>query len=225
MTRRTFALTSLIASLRPLAAKPKPPASSPEAALSELVDGNQRFVKGHLRHPHDSTSWAKRTAEVQHPHTVVLCCSDSRVSPELVFDQGLGDLFVVRVAGNVANEDEIASIEYATAHLHVPLVLVLGHTQCGAVTAVVDGDDLPPEIHHLTVHIEEALTITRGRLPQLRGSELIEATVIANVRESVKDMLQGGAILKSAVAEGHVRVEGAVYDLHTGRVTWLDPLH
>jgi carbonic anhydrase len=128
-------------------------------------------------------------------------------------------------AGNVANEDEIAFDQYATEHLHVPLILVLGHTQCGAVTAIVDGDDLPPEIHHLTVHIEEALAITRRNWPELRGPELIEATVIANVRESVKDMLQGGPLLKSAVAEGYVRVEGAVYDLHTGRVTWLDPSH
>lgn len=232
MTRRLFASAGLLAgiSLRLSAETTKPapaaaPAIDPEAVLRELREGNQRFLAGHSIHPHNTLDWAVKTAkEGQHPRAVVLCCSDSRVSPELVFDQGLGDLFVVRVAGNVANEDEIASIEYATEHLHVPLVVVLGHSQCGAVSAVVEGGELPREIRNLTHHIEHAMGTARSHYPQRQGPALIETTVRENVGESIHTITSSGGGLAHQVAARQVRVEGAVYELNSGHVTWLPEL-
>lgn len=232
MTRRLFASAGVLAgiSLRLGAETTKPaaaaaPAIDPEAVLRELREGNQRFLAGRSIHPHNTLDWAVKTAkEGQHPRAVVLCCSDSRVSPELVFDLGLGDLFVVRVAGNVANEDEIASIEYATEHLHVPLVVVLGHSQCGAVSAVVGGGELPPAIRNLTHHIEHAMSTARSHYPERQGASLIETTVRENVGQSIRTINASGGALARQVASHEVRVEGAVYELSTGRVSWLPEL-
>jgi carbonic anhydrase len=108
---------------------------TPAQALDRLREGNRRFATAHAAHPHAGVAWARQLASGQHPFAVVLTCSDSRVAPELLFDQGLGDLFVVRVAGNVVDPDVIGSIEYAVDHLHTQLVIVMGHENCGAVTA------------------------------------------------------------------------------------------
>ena len=103
-----------------------------------LLEGNRRFADGKPRHPHEAADWRAHLREGQHPFAVIVGCSDSRVSPELLFDEGLGDLFVIRQAGHVGDEDTVASVEYAVGHLHVPLVVVLGHESCGAVEAAVN---------------------------------------------------------------------------------------
>lgn len=114
---------------------------TPDAALRLLLEGNQRFIQGTVRHPHQTAERRKETSAGQAPFAVVLTCADSRLSPEIVFDQGLGDLFVVRNAGNLLSDHVIGSIEYAVEHLHAPLIVVMGHTRCGAVAAAVAGGE------------------------------------------------------------------------------------
>lgn len=199
-------------------------AEAPSAhALSVLRAGNDRFSHGAPRHPHETRRRLRETVRYgQHPVAAVLGCADSRVSPEIVFDQGIGDLFDVRVAGNVANEDEIASLEYAVEHLHTPLIVVLGHSRCGAVTAVVNGDKFPgPNLPHLTRHLREAVDASRRAHPQDTAARRIAHAVEANVREAIADLLRDSDVLREASRHGHVRVVGAVYDLESGRVTWL----
>src|SRR5215813_6659283 len=116
-----------------------------DSVLRELKAGNAHHVAHHYQHPHESAGRQRELTSAQHPHAQILSCSDSRVPPEIVFDQGLGDLFVVRVAGNVAADTELASLEYGAEHLHIPLLVVLGHQHCGAVTAAVEGGQ--PEGH------------------------------------------------------------------------------
>jgi carbonic anhydrase len=224
ITRRTFLDTAIgmsaVSSLWAGAVR-QPTA---DQAHRELAQGNLRFATGHARHPHSSPAWVRKTGRFgQHPHAAVLCCSDSRVAPEILFDQGIGDLFTVRVAGNVANEDELASIEYAVEHLGVPLCVVLGHSNCGAVTAVVEGETLPVEIEHLVVHIRKAHEQTKQRSPKLTHQGLIEATVRANVARAVEGLCAGPRVLRDRVARGTLRVEGGVYALETGRVSWISP--
>jgi carbonic anhydrase len=200
----------------------RPADSSPDAALQRLNTGNLRFRNGRPGHPHSSRSWAVRQSQLgQHPFAIILCCADSRVAPEIIFDQGLGNLFVVRVAGNVAQDDEIGSIEYAAAHFQVPLCVVLGHSDCGAIRAVLDHEALPPEAEHLVAPIVPAVETTRGRFPLASGRLLIEESVKSNVLTSCKAIGRPDTALGRLIADGHFRVEGAVYDLVSGRVSWL----
>jgi carbonic anhydrase len=206
-----------------LAAKdPQPAPLSPDAAWSELARGNQRFLAGKVRHPHADRKRLLETADKgQHPIAVVLSCSDSRVPPEIFFDQGIGDIFSVRVAGNVSNNDEIASIEYAAEHLHVPLAVVLGHTQCGAVTAVVERQRMQESLHRLTLHIQEAVEQAHKAHPQAKGEELLHDCIRENVLESMADLLKGSEIVRHLVGAGHLKLVGAIYNIRTGRVVWI----
>jgi carbonic anhydrase len=200
------------------------PAVNPDQVLSALKAGNQRFRTHHATHPHVSSNWiVKNAKEGQHPKAVLLSCSDSRVPPEILFDQGVGDLFAIRVAGNVANNDEIASAGYAIGHLGAPLVVVMGHTKCGAVTAVVEGAKLPAELEHLVAHIRDAAVKAHQEYPGLQGPELVEATVKVNVMQAVHDLIHGNAEIRERVKEGKLKIVGAVYDISTGIVEWLGP--
>lgn len=196
---------------------------TPPRSHAELANGNSRFASGHARHPHSSLKWLRRTVrEGQHPHAVVLCCSDSRVSPEILFDQGIGDLFVVRVAGNVLREDEVASIEYAVEHLHVSLCVVLGHSGCGAVRSVVTREHLLAEVEHLTEPIREAMqSIPSTSAKALSQTALVEAVVREHVVRTRDRIRTASAFLDSECSSGHLRTEGAVFDLNSGRVAWL----
>lgn len=194
------------------------------AVLEDLKQGNARFASDHPRHPHGKSAWVRKTSrEGQHPAAAVLCCSDSRVPPEILFDQGIGDLFTIRVAGNAGNEDEIASIEYAVEHLHVPVCVVLGHSSCGAVTAVVKGDKLPVEIQHLVAHIGEAFDGVKARQSGLDEKALIEATVEANVFQAMHDLVSHGPIIREHIHGGQLKLVGAIYHIDTGKVSWLGP--
>ena len=194
----------------------------PDAVLAALREGNHRFAANHARHPHAGMVRVRQTwKEGQHPQAVVLCCSDSRVVPEIVFDQGLGDLFAVRVAGNVANEDEVASVEYAVEHLGVGVCVVLGHYECGAVTAVVRGEALPPEIEHLVAHIRTARQSVEQHQSPAGEKALIQSIVRANVWQSIHDLLENGAILRDHVRRNHLRIVGAVYRIADGKVEWM----
>lgn len=192
-------------------------------SLADLKAGNQRYSTGRPKHPHEGVKRLQDTAlHGQHPKAVVLGCADSRVSPELLFDQGVGDIFDVRVAGNVANKDELASMEYAVGHLHTPLIVVLGHTKCGAVTAVASGEYLPgPNLNSLAVHITDAVNAVKKTKPELKGDPLVAASIEANVQESLEDIYQGSEALRSAIDKKEVLLVGAVYDLKTGQIQWL----
>lgn len=206
-----------------LAAKdPQLPPPSPDTAWAELAKGNKRFLAGKARHPHSGKKRLLETAEKgQHPLAVVLSCSDSRVPPEIFFDQGIGDIFSVRVAGNVSNNDEIASIEYAAEHLHVPLAVVLGHTQCGAVTAVVEHQRMPESLNRLTVHIQEAVEHAQSAHPEAKGDELLSDCIRENVLESMADLIKGSEIARHLIGTGSLKLVGAIYNIRNGRVVWI----
>ncbi|MDX2151893.1 MAG: carbonic anhydrase [Bryobacteraceae bacterium] len=195
---------------------------TPERVHAELAAGNRRFLSGRALHPHATMKWVKQAArEGQHPRAVVLCCSDSRVAPEILFDQGMGDLFVVRVAGNVLREDEVGSIEYAVEHLHVPLCVVLGHSACGAVTAVVRGEHLPVEVDHLVSPIRDAFARVKQDGRVRSPAELVDATAKEHARATRDGVAKASAMLSEAVKARRLRVEAALYHLESGAVEWM----
>jgi len=194
------------------------PAAGPtaDAALAELKAGNEHHATKHYDHPHETAERQKELASGQHPHASVLACADSRVPPEIVFDQGLGDLFVIRVAGNVAGDDEVASLEYAAEHLNVPLIVVLGHQKCGGVTAAVQGGEAPGHLPALMKLLQPAVEKTKGT-----AGDAVANAVRANVEIVVGQLRASKPILVALVTAGKMKVVGGVYSLDTGRVDWL----
>lgn len=204
---------------------------SPEEVLRLLQEGNKRFVSGKPLHPHPHAQTARLLragSESQGDYAIatVLGCSDSRVPVELLFDQGVMDLFVVRVAGNVVNTDEAGSIEYGLAHVHTPLLVVLGHSQCGAVTAVVkgmQGETRPWErnIPPLVVHIQPAVQRALAREPELQGDALVAAAIEENIWLGIERLFLSSPSTRELVRSKEAMVVGALYDVGTGLVTWL----
>ncbi|WON74337.1 carbonic anhydrase [Nitrosospira sp. Is2] len=191
-------------------------------ALARLKKGNQRFRDGVSRHTHETASWRSLLVETQKPFATVLGCSDSRVPPELIFDAGFGDLFTIRVAGNIIAEDVIGTLQYGVAHLHTPLVVVLGHEGCGAVGATLE------EMLHKTKELEHIESLIQLIKPGLRELDLnldraalMKAAVEANVRWSMRQ-LSTSPEGERALREKRVGLVGGVYDLATGRVRFLD---
>ena len=187
-----------------------------DSALTELKSGNERHVAHRYQHPHENKDRQRQLVSGQQPHAEILSCSDSRVPPEIVFDQGLGDLFIVRVAGNVASDTELGSLEYGAEHLHIPLLVVLGHQSCGAVTAAVQGGPLEAHIAALVNLIKPAVEKSQG----MPGDPVANA-VRTNVEMVVKQLRSSTPILSELVAHGKLRIIGGVYSLETGEVTWL----
>ncbi len=191
-------------------------------ALDWLKEGNIRFASSRPRHAHEAASWRKHLKAGQQPFATILACSDSRVPPELVFDQGFGELFVIRVAGNVVSTDVLGSLQYAIRHLHTPLVVVMGHESCGAVTAAVDALEgrgkEPRFIAALVAAIEPGL---KGLPAELEGADRVHAAVEANVRWSMRQL---GALPASQLALKRKKsaLVGAVYDIAKGTVRFLD---
>jgi carbonic anhydrase len=194
--------------------------NSAREALERLETGNQRFVSGQVRRRHQSRMWRHGLVPEQHPFATILGCSDSRVPIELVFDQGFGDLFVVRVAGNVVAPDILGSVAYAVAHVHTPLVVILGHEGCGAVTAALKEKDRhgePQRLEELLRLIDPGL---RDLDPRLAGPARLSAAVEANVRWSMRQLTElAGA--RRLIAGHALEVAGAVYDLDSGKVRLL----
>ena len=224
---------------------PDQPIVAPAEAISRLKEGNGRFTADNAQHPRESSDErkhmatnsyenagmlflgmtaeqaAKRRGELtksQHPFATIVSCSDSRVPPEIVFDEGLGDLFVLRVAGNVINDESLGSIEYSVDHLAVRLIVVLGHQRCGAVKAaketIAAKTEAPAHIQSLVNAIRPAVEAT------VKGD--LEATVEANVKNVVQALRSSTPILKPKVDSGEVRVIGATYSLDTGSVSFLE---
>jgi len=187
-----------------------------DVVLRELKAGNEHHQRHQYTHPHETLSRQKELVSAQHPHAMILGCADSRVPPEVVFDQGLGDLFTVRVAGNIVDDAVIASFEYAVEHLHTPLIVVMGHQSCGAVTAAVDGGDVPGHLSALVTAIRPSV----DKAKSLAGN-LIDNAIRLNVETAVDQLRGSGPILSDAVAKGHLRIVGAVCSLENGEVHWL----
>lgn len=229
LTRRSFIATGAAAAGAlalpagaAYAAAGQPPRMTPDEALSELTGGNARYAAGRSKH-FGSSPHREELAAGQHPFAMILSCSDSRVPPEIVFDQGPGDLFVVRIAGNFADDDGIGSLEYAASHFGSSLLLVLGHTSCGAIHATVDTlkagktyASVPGNIGDIVKALSPAVSTV------LHGSgDVYENATEANVRANVAALKKQGAILAPAVRSGALRVAGGIYDLKSGKVRLL----
>jgi len=217
------AMVSMImaAALPAWASSPKP-AMSADQAMTLLKEGNARFVAGKPKHPMQDKKRRAATAEKgQKPFVTILACSDSRVPAEILFDRGIGDLFVVRVAGNVADVDEIGTMEYGTDHLGTPLLVVLGHSKCGAVTAVVQGAEVHGNIPALVSKIVPAANKAKEQNPGASGEALVNAAITANVWQAVEDLLKKSDITRERVKKGDLKIVGALYDITSGKVEWL----
>ncbi|MFN7017043.1 MAG: carbonic anhydrase [Fimbriimonadales bacterium] len=204
---------------RMLAPPPKPIPTDP---LGKLQYGNELFAKGKLLPPPvDEMTRYTQATEGQKPFAVVVSCSDSRVPPELIFNQGLGQLFVVRVAGNVVNDENLASIEYAVEHLKVPLIVVLGHTHCEVVKAAVSGKHREGRLPYLVEHIAPVVRQVRSTHPHLKDDALIERVTQENVRHVIQTIYQRSAIVRKHYEQGRLKFVGGVYHLREGKVEWL----
>jgi len=187
-----------------------------EQALKELMRGNERFVASNLSHPNQSAFRRSEVAGGQHPFAIILTCADSRLSPEIIFDQGLGDLFVIRVAGNIIDEAILGSIEYAAEHLHSPLMVVLGHSHCGAVGATVTGGELEGHLPSLAQAIQPAVEEAKTQ-----GGDLLDNAVRANAKMVAEQLKASEPVLAKLVRAGQLKVVAARYSLNRGKVEIL----
>ena len=199
-------------------------AMTPDQVISELKAGNKRFVNGKLT-SYDWNAQAKQTAEEgQFPKAIILSCLDSRVPVEVVFDQGIGDVFVGRVAGNFENTDMLGSMEFGAKLAGSKAIVVLGHSQCGAVKGAMAGAEMGNLTETLD-NIEPAIkTVANkaGTKPDAGNADHVALVVEANVRQTVKDITSRSSVMAELIESGDLKVVGAVYDLATGKVTWLD---
>jgi carbonic anhydrase len=217
---RIFKILILLGALFPVGfafAGENPGTRDPAASLQKLMAGNQRFVSGKTLHPDQGADRREGLVQGQNPFAIILSCSDSRVPPELIFDQGLGDLFVVRVAGNTFTDLELGSIEYGASVLKAPLIMVLGHDHCGAVEATLKDKPLPGHIEALAKRIK----------PDLKGKtcatdDKLRCAIEANVESLVGQLGKSEPVLAPLVKEGKLKVVGARYNLATGVVERLD---
>lgn len=197
---------------------------SPDEAVGMLKEGNGRYVSGAPKHPNqDQARRSVTSSKGQQPFATVLGCSDSRVPPEILFDSGVGDVFVVRVAGNVADTDETGSVEYGVDHLGTPVLVVLGHSHCGAVTAVVQKAELHGSIRPLVANIKPAVARAKAMNPGLSGDGLVEEAVKANVWQTISDLFRSSHAVRDRVKAGKLKVIGALYDIESGKVAWMGP--
>lgn len=192
---------------------------TPELALQQLMEGNLRYAQGNASHPHQSLEQRAELVSGQHPFAVILGCSDSRIPPELIFDQGLGDVFVIRTAGEVVDNASLASIEYAVEHLDVPLVVVLGHDSCGAVTAAVQGGEAEGHLGSLMDFIRPAVEQAREAG---EGSDLLNGSIDNNVFNIVEALKSSQPVLSEKVEAGELMILGARYRLDSGLVEILE---
>jgi len=186
---------------------------SPNEAVRCLLDGNQRFIHQKRQYPDQSLEHLRLVAKAQYPFAAILGCADSRVPAEIVFDQGLGDLFVVRVAGNVVSDTVIGSLEYSTTVLGSQLIVVLGHKRCGAVAEAIKNEPLPGRIGLIIEGIKPSLERVK-----LRTGDHMQDVVIANIQYQTEKLQESSTILAQLLGEGKLKIVGACYDIDTGKV-------
>lgn len=225
-----LALFATALMLTPALASGKAAKPSPDATITMLKEGNARFVAGKSIHPHSDAKrliLAGSQNQGDYAYATVITCSDSRVPVEAIFDAGIMDIFVIRVAGNVVDTDEAGSIEYGLAHVNTPVLVVLGHTQCGAVTAVTHavhgtGHALERNIPPLVDNIQPAVEKAIAAHPEAHGDKVIPYAIEANVWQGIEDLFTTSPASRELVKSGKVKVVGAIYDVATGKVAWLD---
>lgn len=188
-------------------------------ALQRLIEGNQRFAASRTLHPHQTPERRAELLSGQQPFAVIVGCADSRIPPEVIFDLGLGDIFVIRTAGNILDDVGLGSLEYAVEHLHVPLILVLGHEHCGAVTAALQGGEAHGHLGSLLNAIQPAVLQAKTQT-----GNALENAIKANVARIVEQIKTTAPILSQAVQKGSVDVVGAYYHLESGQVSVYLPL-
>jgi carbonic anhydrase len=210
--QQAVALQAAVADASP--ANPNP--VNGDKALELLFDGNQRFLHQKRKYPDQSLERLRLVAKGQYPFASILGCADSRVPAEIIFDQGLGDLFVVRVAGNVASDMVIGSLEYATAILGSQLIVVLGHRKCGAVAEALQEQPVPGRIGFVVEGIKPAVERIK-----LRTGDIQENAVIANIQYQAEKLQESSTILAKLIRKGQLKIVGACYDIETGKVSIL----
>ncbi|MEG4963105.1 MULTISPECIES: carbonic anhydrase [unclassified Microcoleus] len=188
---------------------------TPDAALKQLIDGNKRFVESKRQNPHQDFGRLTEVAKTQKPFAAILGCADSRFPSEIIFDQGLGDLFVCRVAGNVVSSEEMGSLEFGTLVLGAKVLVVVGHKRCGAVDATIKGAQVPGQIGSLLDAIKPAVESSKDQ-----AGDRLENAVKANVILQAK-RLKASPVISKLIAENKLKVVGGYYDLDTGKVTIL----
>lgn len=219
MKNRIFLLSILLAttlSCKRDELKSEMDSNKNQTPLEKLVSGNQRFLDQKLIHPHQNKETVLANQDAQHPSAVILTCSDSRVSPEILFDQGLGDLFIIRNAGNLVSDIDMGSIEYAVEHLDTKLIVILGHTECGAIKAYVGDKNNEYKKHHS--HIDDIIeTIANeNEEKQISKENNLNECVIANIKHSQK-IIEGNPFVKKS----HAIIVSMEYDVHSGKVNIL----
>lgn len=194
---------------------------TPEVAENAVIEGNKRFVSGKLAKK-DLSSKVRTdlSKDGQHPFATIFTCSDSRVAPELIFDQGLGDLFIIRNAGNVADILEVGSVEYAVEHVKTPLVIVLAHDKCGAVQATVEGGETTPSIQAIIDKIKTSLDKVKVANKDANNQEIASEVENENAKETVKELLKS-ATIKNLVDSGKLKVVAAKYHIESGQIKFL----
>jgi len=215
----------------PAKAKKTAVSKKPDAAqaLVMLKKGNERFVAGKTSCPRTDKArlaLAGKESQSKHAYATILSCSDSRVPPEYIFDAGVMDIFVIRVAGNVFNTDEIGTAEYGLAHVNTPLLVVLGHTQCGAVTAVTEavhgkGHALERNIPPLVGSIQPAVKRAMSKHPEIHDEKILPYAIEENIWQAIENLFMQSAAVRNIVNEGKAKVVGAMYDVGTGKINWL----
>jgi carbonic anhydrase len=213
------ATTTVTVSATP-ADTPRPAITDSAAALAELQQGNERFVSARMVRPDQGPATRLNISAAQHPFAVVLSCSDSRLPPELIFDQGLGDLFVVRVAGNIVDPAGMGSIEYAVGHFHTPLIVVLGHQNCGAVSATVDAVQHPDDHPHGSIAALVAAITPAVEAAKQESGDLVDHSVRANALQSTNQIKQSSE-LAAPLQAGALKVVTAYYSLKDGTVSLI----
>ncbi|MEZ5292472.1 MAG: carbonic anhydrase [Vicinamibacterales bacterium] len=216
LTRVSLSAVALVAATSLVSTAPASEGADP---LVRLRAGNERFVKGANAEVPLGQGARQPLTQGQHPFAMVLSCADSRVPPEYIFNAGLGELFVIRSAGEVMDHSVAASLEYGAEHLHIPLLVVMGHESCGAVTAASQAEHGEgPNLDYLVTHIRAGIQRTPEEQHDLR------TLILANVEQVINDALTGSSILRGASAAGHLKVVGAYYELATGRVIFSEPV-
>jgi carbonic anhydrase len=196
--------------------------NDPNDALKTLYEGNVRFVKGQNIHLNLDVKRRKDTTHNgQNPYATVVACSDSRVPVEHIFDVGIGDVFSIRVAGNLLGVDQLASVEYAVDHLGTPILVILGHTNCGAVTAAVTEAEVTGALPYLLDKIKPAICRAKEKNPGFTPEEMVPSVIEENIWYTIEDLFKKSEVAKNRVKHGTLGVVGALYNIETGAVTWL----
>lgn len=197
-------------------------ATAADDALKMLMEGNTRWVAGKATNPSTDAARRKDVADNgQKPFVTVLTCADSRLPVERIVDRGVGEVFVIRVAGNIAGTSEIGTVEYGLGHLNTPLLVVMGHSKCGAVGAAVSGADVHGKIADIVDAIEPAVARAKRKNPDAKGDDLANAAIKENVWQTVFSLIRESKDIRGLVSKGKVKVVGAVCDISTGEIEWL----